>query len=692
MLTPALNYTLQDLLGAIIGFVLFPLVIVFPGYCVGWWLDLFGFRQRLAIPKFTIALVLSFAVSPALLFLASRLASVRFALVLVAFFFIAFVIIRFRDGTLSLHGLRKYRLFLLAAGGWTLVAIFSLIDLQWDKQLYFTIVSYDLTTRVSIVDAITRTGVPPINPTFYPGHPVQLTFVYYFWYVLGSLIDILGGSWVDARAAQIASSAWCGLGLMAMIALYLWLRNPQEETNGRHGVSARLGIGLLAVSGLDAIPLVLMMLGLHALFADVEHWNSQITAWVGSLLWAPHHVAALVACLVAVLVILDSGSRPVKKWPPAVVLAGFAFASAIGMSVWVTVVFAVSWGIWMFTLLPRIKENRGQFLAMLGAGLLALGLASPFLLGIFAGNGNASAQFPLSLEVRPFYLLEPFVDPLPAFWRSAAMLAVLPLNYFLELGFYFLAGILWLRVVVRRGRPLGPYQRLEILLLAVVVVLASFLRSNLILNNDFGWRAWLPGQFVLLVWGVDVLQSYWSERETSPSGFPRSRLARRRLLLLAFLAIGTMTTAIEVFTLRFSSPLISGIRVGQSQYSARLAFDFLRDRVSSGLITQSNPLHLLDRPSGLYGTHQMAVADRTAYGVPTSQYEAVRDDVGTVFSGAASGWDSIDSVCLRYGIDVLIFQDSDPVWRELGSLGLQRPPLYENPNYRIFPCGEFARR
>ena len=117
--------------------------------------------------------------------------------------------------------------------------IFCLVDIQLGNRLYYTVIGLDYTTRAALIDAITRTGVPPINPSYYPGHPEQLTYLYYFWYILGSLVDQLGGKWVDSRAALIASVCWCGLGLMATIAVIYPLtkpeRWPESVALGLHG-------------------------------------------------------------------------------------------------------------------------------------------------------------------------------------------------------------------------------------------------------------------------------------------------------------------------------------------------------------------------------------------------------------------------------------------------------------------------
>jgi len=86
-------------------------------------------------------------------------------------------------------------------------------DLQWgNRELYFNVAALDQTTRVSVIDAMTRTGVPPVNSSYYLGHYVKLTFLYFFWYTLGSIIDFMGGSFIDAHRligiAPFPSQVW----------------------------------------------------------------------------------------------------------------------------------------------------------------------------------------------------------------------------------------------------------------------------------------------------------------------------------------------------------------------------------------------------------------------------------------------------------------------------------------------------
>lgn len=399
-----MNFTLQDILGATVAFCLFPLVIVFPGYVVGGVLDLFDFRGRQPIVRLGIGLVLSFAVSPIVLHLTSSLLSFNFSLLALTGFTVAFVVIILKEKGIFALGKNSYNNVFLGIGmGWAVFAILSLINIQWDDRLFFSVTSFDQTTRVSVIEAMTRTGIPPINPSYFPGHPVQLTFLYYFWYILGSMIDAIGGQYVDARAALNASSAWAGLGLMAVVALYLRQRNAiRGESAWR---SARVGIGLLAVSGLDVIPIAMLMLATGQIVGSIDVWNTWIQSWTASALWVSHHVASLIAGLSAMMLAQSARGKSTSKQFIILTIAGLGFASALGLSMYVTLVFVLFWGAWLVAIFLQ-KTDRSVILPMIFSGIVAILLASPFLMGLLQGGGGGGAgHFPIIFEIRTFLQL-----------------------------------------------------------------------------------------------------------------------------------------------------------------------------------------------------------------------------------------------------------------------------------------------
>jgi len=679
---PEINFTIQDIASAMLGFVVFLCVLIAPGYVTGWLLDLFDFKQRRPIVKLGIGLVLSFAVSPILLQLISSLISFNAALFTLVILTVVFTALILKE---------RNHLFISAGVlggigiGWTIFAVLSLVNIQWGDQLFYSVTSFDQTTRVSVIDAITRTGVPPVNPGYYPGEPVRLTFLYYFWYVLCSMVDVLGGRFVDARGALNASSAWVGLGLMSLIALYFRLRNSiRIEAIWR---SVWLGIGLLAVSGLDILPATLLMIRTGQVIGSIDVWNTWIQSWVASALWVPHHLAALIAGVCAILLAQFARGKSTARQFIILAVSGLAFASALGLSIYVTLVFAISWVVWLSILFLQ-GIDRTLILPMILSGFFALVLTAPFLSALLHGSGEASGVIPIMLEIRSFLQLESFVTDWSPLARSLIMLVVLPINYLFELGFFFVIAIYWFQIRDKKEIASNSFYISEIILFLVVLAIGSTLRSTVITSNDLGWRAWLPGQFILLVWGVDG----WEHLKlvSKSDAFQAKEAQKNRKLMSAFLALGILTTIADAALLRFAWPMMTGPEVSHQYYSARLTYYYLRDNIPSSAITQNNPLNFIDRPSGLYGVHQMVISDRTVYGVSVQTLDQWVGKIAPIFNTTNfADWKFVDDACLEFSINVLIFADNDPVWDSLDLLKAQRQPLYENSQYAVFSCGNW---
>lgn len=674
------NFTFQDILGTTLAFCLFPLVIVFPGYAFGWIFKLFDFRARLLHVRLAISLLLSIAISPIFYYLAASLFSMNAALIatiLIALVFIT-LIIRERP-TLPQSG--PWRILFWILLGWLVLSIFCLVDLQWgQRELYFNVVSSDLKTRVSVIDAMTRTGVPPINPSYYPGHYVKLTFLYFFWYILGSIVDIAGGKLVDARTALFASIIWCGIALMALIAFYLRLRDGRN--GGKIWRRALIGIASLSITGLDIIPAIALMYFGKNVLGDLEHWNEQVTAWIGSLLWVPHHVASLIALVVGMMLVHSVRDQPRTKKFIALVFSGTAFASAFGLSVWVTLVFVLFWGGWMISLFIQ-REQRELLLPMTVAGAVGLLLAGPFLLGVVSGgNVGEVGAFPLALTVRSFPFADAVLENSHILWKSLIRLFFLPLNYLVEFGFFALVAVIWLKSHKDNLRK-NPYYFAEFLLLAASFFIATFTRSTIIENNDLGWRSWLPGQFILLIWGVDVLEGFARDQR------PRLVLSQRTKYNLVVLAmLGVSTTILDISLLRFGHYFTFDSEAGRRMYSARQAYTVISNTTPEDVIVQYNPSDAINRPSGLYGMRQSAISDRTIYGVPLDEYNLMVAAVGEIFNMKnVQSWNPLDTLCDEYSIDVIVIGDRDTLWGSLNLLNQSRVSLYEDDYTAVLFCG-----
>ncbi len=124
---------------------------------------------------------------------------------------------------------------------------------------------------------------------------------------------------------------------------------------------------------------------------------------------------------------------------------------------------------------------------------------------------NSAGSLPIVFYVRPF-TLDAFLPITSKYAQWALNFLFLPANYFMELGFFFVSGLYWWQHRNHYKEPDHTFLTAEMITLATVVVLLSFIRSNIIDINDLGIRAWLLGQFILLIWSVDVIY-HWLEQE-----------------------------------------------------------------------------------------------------------------------------------------------------------------------------------
>ena len=228
----------------------------------------------------------------------------------------------------------------------------------------------------------------------------------------------------------------------------------------------------------------------------------------------------------------------------------------------------------------------------------------------------------------------------------------------------------------------------------------SFVYSTVEQINDLGIRGWLLGQFVLLVWATDAIQKWLENKSPTPKNI-FSTIGKQPQIgkaLQALLVIGLLTTSLEAFLTRmwpiivdwniagFPNTLSPDTNFGSRNYDAKLAYEYINTHLPTTAIIQYNPNIYLDRPSGLYGERQIAISDRTAYGIPTTTFQAMQNDVATIFQFDTT-WEAIDKKCAQYSIDALVINDLDPLWQRLPELEMQRKPLYQNQYYSVVACG-----
>jgi hypothetical protein len=686
------NFTLTDIAASIAAVCLFPLFVLIPGYAVAWLLDLFDFRRRTWLFRWALSIPLSIAIAPILSYLAGRYLSMTAVWLLYAasWVYVSVVVLRGRKDAMPRSSAGAWRMAVAILSIWGALALFSLVDLQLGSRLYYSTTAFDFSVRTQFIHAISATGIPPANPFFFPGHAQPLRY-HYFWLILCSMVDVAGGAFVGARHAWIGSVIWCGAGFLAVVALFFRLiayRGP--ETFRRRTL---VGILLLGVTGLGILPTAFYWLTYStrltgAIPPSVEFWNEQVDGFTFTALWQAHSLAALIACLMALLLLWEAPRYTgARRWKYAAV-AGIAVASSVGTSVYIAFVFGAFLLLW--TVVAVAKKWRAETAVLFAAGGLCVVLALPYLASLTGGAGAGAGGFPIAFRVRRFFPVDVILaaQGRDQSWRLALVDGgMLPLNYLLELGFFLAAGLLWWQRRRARREPLTCEELAIALMIATSVVICSCLCSTVIDNNDLGWRGFLVAQFGLLLWAVDVLTD---------------RRYKRSVALAVMLALGAAGTVCDIFIFRLY-PVVAdrgGLpeldwmspdrKLGERNYAVREAYEWADKHTPAGAIVQFSPHTFYQDTTGfLYSNRQIAAAGPgclAGFGGDASLCAPLVAAADLLFPERGQPVPESSAACESLGADVLIVKDTDFVWSVHDSWVWREKPLYANRLVRVFGC------
>ena len=701
------NFSISDVVGSLCGVLFFFPLMTAPGYVAAWFTRVLGFRE-LSVPwRILVSVPLSMALGPILSYCAGTAAGwpgvyslYGLALLLTAVLMMG----RFGHESVSvwLSGLRRVpRVAYMVAGVWLAVSLLSLVDLQIGDRLYFSSVAYDHSVRTAITDAITRTGVRPNNPFYYLGSSAPLRY-HYFWFIACSLVAQIGSHFISTRQAVDASVAWSGWGLAAVIPLYL--RFMFGMTGSALRRTSLCALSLTLVTGLDVLP-VLIYWWRGIFFWNMESWNDQITSWWASGLWVPHHMAALVIGLTALLLVWDAASKPnLQQRISGAALIAISLASMLGTSVYVALVIFAFLALW--TSASLFLTDRRHTATLLIAGVLTIILATPYILALLhstspATSGREPGASGLFSFVKPFvrhfYPLDDWTEAHPVGRLNGYILRLLflPISYFLELG-VFLVGAL----IYARPKWSAPSWDLHVIytgLLALTsIFICTFLHSSVISNNDLGWRGILPAQFVLLLWTAELLSSRQAQSTPTRKTY-RSWL--RSPLWAPLIIIGALGTIYELTLLRFDGLLADEGMVplafspdshfGLRTYALRNAYAKLNDILPRSGVIQNSPVgRYTDFFYGLYANRQTASYDPTCgaqFGGSLTKCEQLYPEIAAIFSDKGDQSPAhITEVFNRLSVSAVLVKDLDPSWKDRSSWVWQLTPVIANDYVRIY--------
>jgi len=681
---------LADWVAILAAFALFSTVGLLPGYALGWSLNLVRFRTRAWVFRLVLSVPMSIALGPVISYLIGRWLSMGAVLAVygIGGLYALFLMVRAPRAPLRLP-----RIAVILVLIWITLAMLMLADLQIHRRVYFPIIAFDYAVRTAFTAAIDTWGIPAPNPFFFPGHFVGLRY-HYFWLIQCALIERIGSPLVSARTALIAGTMWCGIGLMCLVALYLRLFSPQAQTDISR--RATIGIALLAVTGLDIVPALWMLWLNHrgvvaGVSPSVEWWNNQVDGWLYTMLWEPHYLCSVIACLMGFLILWDAAEDGGRRWIAPGIAAGLAFATAAGSGIYVAMIFAIFLTLWFLITTGRKWYRETRLLAL--AGIVAMVTSLPFLKNL---RGPGSGGPLLQLTIRSFDPVE-FLHLNRPWMVVLANAMLLPANYFLELGFFFAVGLtVWKNF--RAERRSSTRQELAAFTLAgASIVVCTFVKSTVTYTNDLGWRGFLLAQFILLMWAADLVADLLSGR--------RSLARADRTVLAALLAVGCAGVGYDLAILRFYPVLsdagkvprmfwlASDEKLGERTYANRQAYDWLKASSSVYTIVQQNPNPpFQDTFYGLYADRRTVAEDadcRTNVGGDPGECAAVVNTLMKLFpTDGESTPGSFQEVCRSLPLDVVAAKDTDAVWRERSSWVWNVKPIFANDFVRLFSCHE----
>ena len=701
-------FTCHDFAECLLGTLTFALILLCPGYVVGWTTNLLGFRERSFGERLAWSVALSFGVTTFTAVMVAKYLSLLTACwLMMALFFVAAGLLGRelwqRRGSWSIS-----RTSWAIAGVvllWTVFVTLELIDIGRGNKLYMNIVMYDLSQRIAFVGSVVRTGVPPRNPFYLTmvngvGYATPMRY-YYYWYVLAAMVVKL--SRISAHSAMVASCAWAGMGLAAVISLY----NRHFIAAGRR--RAVITLALLTVTGLDILAVVVAFLGGNHMIGDVEWWSQvPVDSWLDTLLWVPNHTAGLLCCLTGFLLVWLSANEDKAQRTLCGVIAGIAFASSLGLSVYVAAAFAMvmaSWLIWVWRWEIHSRQRTG---ALLLAGAVAFVLVLPYLFelrsGGFSGIHGVKTHV-FALEIRP--MLHPgMLKLLPGFRQlrvhhavledNIARLVLLIPGYIAELGFFALVFVVFFRRMLR-GKSMEEAQRTALFLTASGIVIASFIRSTVIGTNDFGMRSMLIPQFFLLLLAAVFMDGDYKKLTSDP-----------KLLIKLFLIMGVAATAYQSVVLRvyltvenrYTAIDFSGL--AERNMALRQAFSEMDVQVPQDAIVQYDT----NQQNNYFNYASIANLNRqtvnafpecdTAFGGDPAPCEEIQSKLSRLFDHTSGRLEPVGSaeahqLCSALGIDDLVATRWDKVWQTRSDWVWTLPAKIETTNVRVIDCAPGLR-
>jgi hypothetical protein len=508
-------------------------------------------------------------------------------------------------------------------------------------------------SKIAIIDAITRQGLPPINPVYEAVNSHSQFFYYYLWhYSAAELALPLHISGWEADIGLTWFTAFASLSLLMGVAV--WLSNRPA--------AAFWAVALAAAAS--------SRVTLSWLFADdrLMPFLAEPTGFAGWLFqatWAPQHLMSASCVVTAMLLIARYAERQgvlLLLTLALVVVAGFETSTYVG-----GITFALAALIAAPVLLAVIDPAlRLRFLVgMAIAAVLAAGLAAPFLANQLAAVAARGGGEPIVL--RPFAVLGSMFSPglrhlldLPAYW-----LVLVPI----EFPATYVAGALAFIALLRSAARPPPPAAAALACLAGAGLGASWLLASTVGdNNDLALRAVLPAASVLIAVAAAGVM-----------------LVPRRSVIAATAVAGLLLSLPDAIGMIRSNVVGTPRPDGAVFARAPELWAAVRSYTGSTERVANNPLFLKDLTPwpanmswALLGNRSSCFAGRelalALAPLPDTEREAINAQFVRVFADEAMPGDVAD-LARKFGCDVVVVVPQDKAWSS--------DPFASSADYRL---------
>ena len=128
-------------------------------------------------------------------------------------------------------------------------------------------------------------------------------------------------------------------------------------------------------------------------------------------------------------------------------------------------------------------------------------------------------------------------------------------------------------------------------------------------------------------------------------------------------------------------------KAGQRTFALRSLYEQLNKELPRNAVIQNNPRTRNLVTNLIYSGHQSVAGDPGCGATFGGDNALCAERVRRLTLLYQLPDDDPQSACAEYGIDVMIVQDTDPVWHDRSSWVWSREPLVANDYARAFRCG-----